>query len=341
MTHAARSVLTVDLPCTGCGSTADAELYRGHEHEYTTTTNDEFVIVRCTKCELVRLNPRPDVSELGQIYPPEYYAYHLVENNAGDVARSPVSRLTESIKVRKYQRSLKQAVKRGGLEERARLRLLDVGCADGRLLDWYKTGSLGARIETHGIDMDEAAVERARQRGHRAVAGRFEEESELEAGTFDVIFALHVIEHVSDPAAFTRRAAELLAPGGVFVVATPNIDSWDARRFGRFWGGNHFPRHWTLYDAKTLSDLAASVGLEVVHVDYELNPVFWNWTMHSWLKQRFPEASWPDRLFPPVGIFHAGPLSFVLLSLFSTIDFVQKKLTGRTASMAVTLRRPS
>src|SRR5207302_1415499 len=149
----------------------------------------------------------------------------------------------------------------GGLGVRdGKIRVLDVGCADGRLLDWYKSSPEGHRIETHGIDFNERAAEAARRRGHRVVVGRFEEERDLEPGSFHLILASHVIEHVADPKGFALHASTLLAPGGLFVAATPNIDSVDARLFRRHWGGNHFPRHWTFYDAGTITRLAGSVG---------------------------------------------------------------------------------
>ena len=80
-------------------------------------------------------------------------------------------------------------------------------------------------------------------------------------------------------------------------VSTP--DSADARRLTRHWGGNHFPRHWTLYDAETLRAVARDVGLEPERVEYQPNPIFWVWSLHSWLTTRFPKARWPDRAFPP------------------------------------------
>ena len=333
-TASARPIRTVDLPCTHCGGTDDAVLYTGREHEYTTTTDAPFDVVRCAGCGLVRLNPRPDVSELGRIYPPEYYAYHLVRADAD--ARPG---LGERLKMRMYQRRLRSLLGRLGRD--GPVRLLDVGCADGRLLDWYKAGPDGARLETHGIEMSEAAAATARSRGHRVVTGRFEVDDELEPGTFDVILAYHVIEHVDDPVRFTRRAAELLAPGGLFVVATPNYDSWDVRRFRQHWGGNHFPRHWTFYDAHSAEDLARRVGLDLDRVEYQVNPVFWVWSMHSWLLARFPRSRWPDRLFPPVSVFLPSVRSFVLLSAFTTVDLLQRLLTRRTASMSVELRKPA
>lgn len=326
------SIEVVDTPCPHCGGEEEDARYVGVEHEYRTTTTRPFPVVRCRTCRLSRLNPRPAVSELRRIYPPEYYAYHLTDGAA------EVSGVGQRLKRRMYQRRLGAQLDRLGRP--GPVRLLDVGCADGRLLTWWKSSRHGDRLETHGIEMSADAAERARTAGHHVITGRFETDTELEAGTYDLIIAAHVIEHVDDPVAFARRAAELLAPGGLFVVPTPNIDSWDARRFGRWWGGNHFPRHWTFYDPASITELAQRVGLECERVDYEANPVFWTWTIHSWARGRFPESSWPDRLFPPVGIFQPSLQSFVLLSVFTTIDLVQKLLTGRTASMSAELRRP-
>lgn len=324
---------TEDVPCTGCGAHDDDVMFEGREHEYKNTTTESFPVVRCKACGLVRLNPRPAVSELGRIYPAEYYAYHLVHDDGAKQT------LGERIKARRYQTRFRKLMQRAapGIGP---VRVLDVGCADGRLLTWYREAMPERTIETYGIDIGEDAVEQAKKAGHIAVAGRFEVDTELPDGTFDLIVASHVIEHVADPIQFARRAAELLKPGGLFMFATPNVDSADVRRFGRFWGGWHFPRHWTLYDPKTAEQLAEQVGLTVEQVGYEVNPVFWNWTCHAWLRERRGDAV-ADRVFPTVSIFQPGLQSFVLLSVFTVVDIVQRVLTGKTASMQVELRKPS
>lgn len=332
-TARARPVQKVDTDCVHCGAAESELVWTGREHEYDNTTDEEFRFVRCTSCGVIRLNPRPDVSELGQIYPPNYYAYGLLSEEADAAAG-----LGAKLKKWMYQRRLMALL--GRLNRPGKLRILDVGCADGRLLDWYKESEAGDRIETFGIELSDEAAAEARRRGHQVVTGRFEVDTEYESESFDLILAYHVIEHVDDPKAFAQRASDLLKPGGVFVAATPNVDSLDARRFKGRWGGNHFPRHWTLYDAETLGGLAKDVGLELERVEYQVNPVFWVWSFHASLKTRFPRARWPDRLFPTIDIFHRSLKSFVLLSVFTTVDLVQKLLTGRTASMAVELRKP-
>ncbi|HEV3351747.1 MAG TPA: class I SAM-dependent methyltransferase [Acidimicrobiales bacterium] len=332
------AIRTVDLPCTGCGATRDETIWTGREHEYDNTTDDEFPVVRCQQCGLVRLNPRPDVSELSTIYPPNYYAYSLVEEASDAERPGLISRLTQWPKVRMYQRRLARVLQDAGAT--STVRLLDVGCADGRLLDWYKAGGEGGRLETFGIDINADAVAEANRRGHRAVVGRFEADETLERGSFNVILASHVIEHVDDPKGFAQRAFDLLVPGGVFVAATPNVDSADVRLFRGNWGGCHFPRHWTFYDASTIEALATSVGFEVVRIEYEVNPVFWVWSFHSLLRDRLHMPRFADRLFPTVSIFHPSAQSFVLLSVFTVVDTVLRAVTGRTASMSVTMKRP-
>lgn len=324
-----RAVTTTAAPCVHCDARDDELLWTAREHEYD-TTDAEFRFVRCRGCGVVRLDPRPDVSELGTIYPPDYYAFNLVSHEDGRL------RLTDRLKQRVYQRRIEELV--GRLGHDGPVRLLDVGCGDGRLLNWYRASAVGHRLETFGIEMDAGAADAARAHGHQVITGRFEVDTELPADGFDLVLAFHVIEHVDDPVAFARRGAEVLAPGGRFVLSTPNWDSRDARRLRRHWGGNHTPRHWTLYDEGTLGDLARSVGLGVARVDYEPNPIFWVWSCHSWLRERFPGSRWPDRLFPPVRIFDPGPRTLLLMGLFSGVEAIQRRATGRTASMVAELQ---
>ena len=83
-----------------------------------------------------------------------------------------------------------------------------------------------------------------------------------------------------------------------------------------------------------------AIGLRVERVEYQPNPIFWVWSCHSWLRDRFPRRRWPDRAFPPVGIFQPSLQSFVLLSAFTLLDIVLRRRTGRTASVSVEMRKP-
>lgn len=311
-------------------------MWSGREHEYPDTTDELFTVVRCDSCGLGRLDPCPDVSELATIYPPTYYSYGMVREH-----RSGRPSLGDRIGARYHAKVLSHALERAGLSDRSRVRLLDVGCGDGRILGYYRAGAGRTAVETWGIDINADALAAAADAGHQVVEGRFEVDTTLEAGTFDVVVARHVIEHVEDPTAFAARARDLLTPGGVLLLATPDVSGPDARRYRGHWGGNHFPRHWWFFDSASMGRLAGQLGLEVLAVEHELNPVFWTWTAHSSLRARFPKARWVDGVFPPVKVFYPGLRSMALQVGFSAVDTVVRRRTGATGSMIVTLRRPA
>ncbi len=88
------------------------------------------------------------------------------------------------------------------------------------------TGELvaaGAAAVT-GADVAETALRRARAR-HPGVAFErvpFEGPLPFEDGSFDVVWASEVIEHVADTARFLSDVRRVLVPGGRLLVTTPN-----------------------------------------------------------------------------------------------------------------------
>ena len=53
--------------------------------------------------------------------------------------------------------------------------------------------------------------------------------AQLGAGSFTLVTAVEVIEHVESPIGFLRNIGRLLKPGGAAIVTTPNVDSTPAR----------------------------------------------------------------------------------------------------------------
>ena len=64
-----------------------------------------------------------------------------------------------------------------------------------------------------------------------------------EAGTFDIIFTSHVLEHLAEPAAAFRLIGSLLKPGGLLIALVPNCDGANARRLGMAWGPLYGTKH--------------------------------------------------------------------------------------------------
>jgi len=104
------------------------------------------------------------------------------------------------------------------------LRLLDIGCGGGLLSE--PMTRLGFQVV--GVDASErnigTAAAHAAEQGLAVDYRCATAEALLAAGepAFDVILNMEVIEHVADPGGFVRACAQLLAPGGLMVVATLN-----------------------------------------------------------------------------------------------------------------------
>jgi len=104
------------------------------------------------------------------------------------------------------------------------LRLLDVGCGGGLVAEPMRR--LGAEVTA--IDASErnikTAMAHARSSGLEIDYRVATVEALAGAGgrPFDAILNLEVVEHVADPAFFLKTSADLVAPGGMMIVATIN-----------------------------------------------------------------------------------------------------------------------
>src|SRR5207244_5463137 len=123
--------------------------------------------------------------------------------------------------------------------------------------------------------------------------------AELPAASFDLVIMNQLIEHVRDPIAVLHRVARALRPGGHLFVETPNLDSLDARLFRRrYWGGYHLPRHFHLFDSKSLPRLVRQAGLTPIGLKPLVCPQFWIISLQNWLSDRGRRAL-GRRLFRP------------------------------------------
>lgn len=328
VTDAAPLVESERVPdCPLCGSERQTRLASGYDYELRTCRN-EWTFVRCASesCGHVWLNPRPAVSTLSVIYPPHYYAYHYEET-----VPSMALRIKNALDRRKFA-SITRAL------GRQLSSFVDVGCGDGRYLRFARMNGV-KNDRNFGLELDQRTVDRLQAQGFVGLNRRVEDCREIADGTIDIATMFHVIEHVEDPAMVVRRMAGWLSPGGVLAVETPNIESLDARLFGRtFWGGYHIPRHWNMFSRRTLCQLMERAGLEIVGVYFQTGHSFWLYSVHHWLRygptQRLG-GRMLSRMFDPFGGVPALPA----LAAFTAFDKVRAGCGMQTSSMMVIGRK--
>jgi SAM-dependent methyltransferase len=235
-------------------------LFRSTDRLYATTT-DEFAVVECAECRLIRLSPQPSPEELAHYYPADYW--FAPGESAAERLEETYRRLVLSDHLRFVTGALENSGENGPV--------LDVGCGGGLLLRLLAEN--GVPVIGHELSFDAARVA-THVNGVPAVCARLTR-SPLPRGSCAVVTMFHVLEHLDDPASYLDAARELLVPEGRLVVQVPNAASWQALLFGARWNGYDVPRH--LYDFKPadIDALLNACGFEAVrwkHFSLRDNP---------------------------------------------------------------------
>jgi 2-polyprenyl-3-methyl-5-hydroxy-6-metoxy-1,4-benzoquinol methylase len=137
--------------------------------------------------------------------------------------------------------------------------VLDVGCGYGWLLDAFE----GARTLC-GVDIAHHAVEVAagRKPERHFKQGDLHDTSPF-AQKFDLILAINIIEHLSNPEAGIRSISSSIKPGGIVLVHMPTISNWLTRwEYSKLYDSD--PTHIYRPSGKTVRKLFEAQGFETL-----------------------------------------------------------------------------
>jgi len=137
-----------------------------------------------------------------------------------------------------------------------RPRILDVGCGTGaNLLMLSKYG------DAEGVDVSEDALAFCRERGLGNVKLGAAEDLPYDDGTFDLVTALDVVEHLDDDLAGLREMRRVLRPGGRVLLFVPT--------FMFLWGlQDDVSNHRRRYRMPELQRVLEQAGFEVERTTY-------------------------------------------------------------------------
>jgi len=296
--------------CNLCGSN-EYDPYLERMDLYTSLPG-VFKMVRCRNCGLIYENPRPTANSWDAIYPPSYGQY-----NPSAQTQKLLSRLSRIYGLRKRARFIQRYKKSGSL--------LDVGCATGDFLE-VMANQPGWKVA--GIEPHPEASAYARSLGLDVQTGTLDDLKSDDL-RFDVITMWHVIEHLFDPTASLEIINQHLQPGGIVILTTPNLDSLDARLFGRFWTGFELPRHLFLFSTQSMRDLLERTGFQMkdMHCFYGTHAAFMS-SVRFWLRRNGKRRERLENAFFTLPARIAFAPFFYLSDLFkwsSPVTFVGMK----------------
>ncbi|MFA5574746.1 MAG: class I SAM-dependent methyltransferase [Brumimicrobium sp.] len=233
--------------CPVCQNTAFKKFLKARDY---TVSKEKFDIVECINCGFHFTNPIPDKEKIGNYYKSEKYISHSSSK------KGLINYLYNVVR----NKTLKNKVKWIKHEVAGR-NLLDIGSGTGHFLKETKENGFNSL----GIEPSQDAREFAHsENGVRSVPQ--EELYKIEKNSFDVITMWHVLEHIYDLQKDLRIVNKILHPSGKLFIAVPNMNSFDARFYKKYWAAYDVPRHLYHFKQINLSRLMLDYGFKLKKV---------------------------------------------------------------------------
>ena len=247
--------------CPVCCSEKRRFLFYAYDVQFSKTL-EEFPLVKCTNCGVAYLEERPVQEFIGNYYPLNSYHSFIRKTEIGVFLRERLKiKIKERLKKRDRRLSDKILLKfvpsywrLAALFPTGR-KILDVGCGGGWKLDLYKEFGW----KTYGFDISSEAVAIAKSKGHDVVFSEIEN-IHYPDNYFDAIQISHVVEHLPNPVFTIKKSFNLLKEKGVLLLETPNNSSLLAKVFKTDFWQIDSPRHFQIFNIKSLTLLLADGG---------------------------------------------------------------------------------
>lgn len=238
-----------EIPCPLCGTAAGRVL---------SVQQGRFGVVRCARCRLVRLSPRPAAAAVPRLYDGSYYAAGGYNDYLAVYERyRPHYERFYARRLRLLNRHI------GGPG-----RILEVGCAHGLQLAWLKDRGW----DVVGAEVSAVAASYAREQLGLDVRETALEDLDLPPASLDAAYMIDILEHLHAPAPAMARLARALKPGGILLVQCPfELFHWESR--GQAWrerkgagtiAPHSVPYHLLFFTPRTLRLMLERCGFRVL-----------------------------------------------------------------------------
>jgi len=200
---------------------------------------------------LIFLNPQPSQAGMELAYQAEGYdPFQSLEKPKGIFDRA--YRIARTYALTWKKRLVNNIVEPGA-------KILDGGCSTGEFLAVLKD-----QYVVEGFEPEPEAARWASDRfGLTVHTGNLQAVSFQNDG-FDLVTLWHVLEHMPELTQDVNRIHKLLRPGGKFLIAVPNVGSFDAKIYKKNWVALDAPRHLWHFTLPSILALAKSTGFKIV-----------------------------------------------------------------------------
>ncbi|WP_297336419.1 class I SAM-dependent methyltransferase [Algoriphagus sp.] len=233
-------------------------------------SKENFIICKCTQCQLLFTNPRPTQEEIEPYYEfPEYYSHQ----NSTTTFTEKIYNRVRKINIHKKIKLIESLVPKGSI--------LDYGCGTGSLLFAFKTR--GWVVE--GIEPNKSARKLASKTTGQKINKSLDPKHYN--STFDIITLFHVLEHIHELRKGIKGIKKSLKKNGYLLLAVPNHQSYEAKKYKDFWAGWDVPRHLYHFSQTSMQNLAEEFGFTIV----ETKPMIFDSYYVSLLSEKYQKPN--------------------------------------------------
>ncbi len=209
-------------------------------------SQEAFTITECGNCGLFFTNPRPEEQNIQKYYESQNYISHSQNpKNAIDLLYHLVRTYTTRQKLSWINHLQPQ-----------KGRILDVGCGTGHFLSLAQKKNW----KTIGIEPNDRARKIANQKKLEVKKNIEELKTEKK---FDIITLFHVLEHIHQLDNTLNQIISTLKKRGNLLIAVPNHDSHDRKKYQEHWAAYDIPRHLYHFDLNSMKFLAEKYSLRI------------------------------------------------------------------------------
>lgn len=223
----------------------------GTDHEIW-RQKDGYDVVECQDCHFTFVRDYPSPEFLEKLYKPFYQPKGEEFIPAGGALRKLKYKAFSHWIANKFPKD-------------RTIKTFELGCGQGDFLGSVKDNP---RFDAEGIDFAEGPLAYAQSLGLKATKSDIKGMG-IEDDTYDLVVALHVLEHVHDLNETLAEIHRILRPGGMLFAVCPSVTHFKAKLAGQSWKYLGPPGHLWYLSPDTFRRFVKKAGFsEVLHCSH-------------------------------------------------------------------------